>query len=59
MSLIAEVLLPPGEKVGPKGSDEGALFATLTAGADLHPAAPSSVSLREPPSPPRREGDLS
>ena len=59
MSLIANTLLPSGEKVGPKGSDEGALSASLTAGAGLYPAAPSSASLREPPSPPRGEGDYS
>jgi hypothetical protein len=59
MSRVANTLLPLGEKVGPKGSDEGALSASLTAGAGLYPVAPSSVSLREPPSPPRGEGALS
>ena len=59
MSRVANTLIPRGKKVGPKGSDEGALSASLTAGAGLYPAAPSSVSLHEPPSPPRGEGDLS
>ena len=49
-------LLPSGEKVGPKGSDEGAGSANWLSEIERADRAPSSVSLREPPSPPRGEG---
>ncbi|RYF89487.1 MAG: hypothetical protein EON95_18665 [Caulobacteraceae bacterium] len=58
--LLFFSLLPLGEKVGPKGSDEGSMNVdaagrrlerqSLGAGATPHPAA------TPPPSPPRGEG---